>query len=91
MAIITLNTLASGRFWGFPKKNTKMHVALRGNCSGPVSATDLAEVSKDAAGLLVHTLKKFFVGGCGFFVSDVISGGLLGYLGQLHLALDPNR
>jgi len=24
-------------------------------------------------------------------VSDVISGGLLGYLGQLHLALGPNH
>jgi len=25
-----------------------------------------------------------------FFVSDIISGGLLGNLGQLHLALGPN-
>jgi len=24
-------------------------------------------------------------------VSDIISGGLLGHLGQLHLALGPNR
>jgi len=31
------------------------------------------------------------VGGCGFFVSDIISGGRLGHLGQLHLALGPNR
>jgi len=30
------------------------------------------------------------VGGCGFFVSDVISGGLSGHLGPLHLALGPN-
>jgi len=29
--------------------------------------------------------------GGGFFVSDVISGGLLGHLGPLHLALGPNR
>ena len=34
--------------------------------------------------------KIFLVGGCRFFVSDVISGGLLGHLGPLHLALGPN-
>jgi len=35
--------------------------------------------------------KNFWLGGYGFFVSDVISGGLLGHLGSLHLALGPNR
>jgi len=35
--------------------------------------------------------KKYFGWGYGFFVSDVISGRLLGHLGQLHLAPDPNR
>jgi len=36
--------------------------------------------------------KKFFLlGGCGFFVSDIISGGLLGHLGPLCLALGTNR
>jgi len=35
--------------------------------------------------------KKFFlVGGGRFFVSNVISGGLLGHLDPLHLALGPN-
>jgi len=33
----------------------------------------------------------FLLWGCGFFVSDVISGGLLGHLGPFHLALGPNR
>jgi len=28
---------------------------------------------------------------CGFFVSDVINGRLLGHLGPLYLALGPNR
>jgi len=37
-----------------------MHVALRENFSGPVSAMDLVEVSKDAASLLVCTRKKSF-------------------------------
>jgi len=31
------------------------------------------------------------LGGCGFFVSDVISGGLLGHLGPLCLTLGANR
>jgi len=36
-------------------------------------------------------LKKNFGWECGFFVSDVISGGLLGHVGLLQLALGPNR
>jgi len=35
--------------------------------------------------------KNFLVGGFGFFVSDVTSGGLLGHFGPLHLALGPNH
>jgi len=61
-------------------------VALHGNFSGPISVTELVEVSKDAASLLVCTQKKFFDWGYGFFVSDVISEGLLGHLGPLYLA-----
>jgi len=38
----------------------------------------------------LHLKKNFFVGGCGFVLSDVISGGLFGHLGQLHLALGAN-
>jgi len=49
------------------------------------------KVSKDVASLLVGTQKKNFVWGCGFFVSDVISGRLLGHLGPLCLALGANR
>ena len=35
--------------------------------------------------------KKIWVGGCGFFVSSIISGRLSGHLGPLHLALGPSR
>ena len=63
-------------------------MALHGNISALVRVTDLVEVSKDAASLVVCTRKKFFWFGCGFVVSDVISGGLLG---QLHPALGANR
>ena len=61
-------------------------MALCGNFSGPISVTELVEVSKDAASLLVCTQKSFLIGGYGFFVSDVISEGLLGHLGPLYLA-----
>jgi len=41
----------------------------------PVFSTDPVKVSKDVASLLVCTQKKIFLlVGCGFFVSDVISG-----------------
>ena len=60
-------------------------MALRWNFSRSVSATDLVEASKDAAS------QNCLVGGCVFFVSDVISGRLLGHLGLLCLALGANR
>jgi len=66
-------------------------VALRGNFSGPVSATNPVKSSKDTASLVACTRKKFFGWVCGFFASGVISGGLLGHLGPLHLALGSNR
>jgi len=39
----------------------------------------------------LHSKKYFLLGGYGFFVSDVISGGLFGYLGPLCLALGANH
>jgi len=67
-------------------------VALCGNFSGPVSATNPVKSSKDAASLAACTRNKnFLIGSAGLFVSDVISGGLLGHLGPLHLALGSNR
>jgi len=38
----------------------------------------------------LHSKKNFLLGNAGFFVSDVISGGLLGHLGPLCLALGAN-
>ena len=65
-----------------------MRVALHGNISAPVRVTDLVEASKDVSSLLVCTRKNFFcLGDAGFFVSDIISGGLLGHFGPLCLAL----
>jgi len=47
------------------------------------------KLSKDSASLRVCNVKKIF--GFGFFVSDVISGVVLGLFGPLHLALGPNH
>jgi len=52
-----------GGFGDFRKKNTEMHVALRGNISAPVRVTDLVEASNDAASLPVCTRKKCFAWG----------------------------
>jgi len=59
--------------------------------SGAKIARELLKHSKDLASLIAYNEKKIFVGGCGFFVSDIISRGLFGYLGLLHLALGTNR
>jgi len=58
--------------------------------SGAESGRELFKGSKDVASLLVRTRKIFFACGCGFFVSDVISGGLLSHLGPHQLALSLN-
>jgi len=88
--ILTLSYPAA--FGDFRDKNTEMHVALCGNFSGPVYATDPVKVSKDTASLVACTRQKnFLVGGCRFFVSDVLSGGLLGHLGSLNRALGSNQ
>jgi len=89
---IILNSLASAWFPGFSKKkNASTHVALRGNFSSLVCSTGLVKVSKDAASLLVCTRKKIFCLGDAGFLSEVISGRLLGHLGPLCLALGANR
>ena len=55
-----LNTLASGSFWEFSKKNAEKHMALRENISAIARVTDLVEMSKDTESILVCTRKKFF-------------------------------
>jgi len=55
MLTVTLTLWRPAAFGDFGKKNTEAHVALCENFSGPVSATDLVEVSKDVASLLVCT------------------------------------
>jgi len=84
------NTLTFGLIEAVRKKTADSHMALHGNISAPVRVTDLVEAPKDATSLVVCTQKKFLHGERKFFVSDVISGGLLSHLGLLCLALDAN-
>jgi len=64
-------------------------VALCKCNSGAKSAAELFKDSKDLESLVVCNEEKIFVGGCRYFVSDVINSGLL--VGPLHLALGPKR
>jgi len=54
------NTLTSGFIQAVRKKTTGSHLTLRGKISAPVRVTDLVEMSKDAASLVVCTQKNFF-------------------------------
>jgi len=47
--------------------------------------------SNGSASFLVYTRKNIFVGGCGFFVSDVMSEVVLGSVWLMFPGLGPNR
>jgi len=59
--------------------------------SGAKCGRELFNGSKDSASFPACTQKKFIGWRCRFFVSDVKSGGLLGHLGPLYLALGANH
>jgi len=89
--VATINTFHARLIQAFRVKTACSHVALHEHNSGVESPRELFKGSKDSASLVVCNDKKFSVLGFGFFVSDVIRGGLLGHFGPLHLALGPNR
>jgi len=62
---------------------------LRRNISADDCAKELFKPLEDSVSLCVCNEKKNLV--LFFFVSDVISGVVLGLFGPLHLALGPNR
>jgi len=86
-----INTFAPGLIQVVRAKTAGSHVALCRNFSSLVSTTDLVKSSSLGKSCSLHSIKNFLVGGCGFFVSDVLSRGLLGHLGPLYLALGSNR
>jgi len=62
-----MNTLTSWLIQSVRKKTAGSHVVLRGNISAPLGVTDLVEMSKDAASLVVCIRQKFFCLGVRFF------------------------
>jgi len=83
--------LASGWFWQFSQKISSFRLPYQRPSSSTDCARELFNGSNGLASQVDCTRKKFFAWGCGFFVSDVISGGLFGHLGPLCLALGANR
>ena len=86
-----VNSLASGCFRGFSEKSRLNALGFVREYLRSCSGYGPSRSVKDAASLLICTQKIFLLGGCGFFVSDVISRGLLGHLGPLCLALGANH
>jgi len=86
-----LNTLASGCFWGFSEKK---HLNARGFLREFLRSGMLYRPGKSlkrhGKSSSLHLKKIFLLRGCGLSVSDVISGGLLGHVGPLCLALGAN-
>jgi len=88
-----INSLASARIRGFLEKTERLDAHgfvqefLRSSMLYRPSKS-LKRCSKSSS---LHSKKYFLLGGCRFFVSGVISGGLSGYLGPLCLALGANR
>jgi len=92
VSAMEVNTLAPGWIRGFSeKKRLKACGFAREylhSCTGYGPGRSVKRRSKSSS---PHSKKIFLLGGCVFFVSDVISGGLFGHLGQLCLALGANR
>jgi len=64
---IFAKTFAPGLIQGVRAKTAGSHVALHGNLSGPVSATDPVKSSKESASLVACSRKKCFGWGVRIF------------------------
>ena len=72
-----INTFAQGLIQMVRVKTVRSHMALCGRSSGLVSTTDPVKSSRLGKSCILR------FGWCGFFASDIISGGLLGHLGPI--------
>jgi len=87
-----LNSLASGCFRGFSeKKRLNAHCFVLEFLWSSMLYTPGKSLKRRSKYSSLHSKKIVLLGGYGFFVSDVISGRLLGHLGPLCLALGANR
>ena len=73
-------------YFDFGLKNSSFQLPYQRPSSSADCARGLFKVSNGLASLVDSTRKKFWVGGCGFIVSDVISEVLLGHFGSHFLA-----
>ena len=83
--------MASARILGFSeKKRLKARGFVREFLWSGMLYRPGKSLKRRGKSFSLHSKKIFLLGGCGFFVCDVISGGLLGHLGLLCLALGAN-
>ena len=90
-----LNTLSRRTIYSnfdFGLKNSSFRLPYQHHSSSHDCARQLFKGSNGLASLLVHTRKNnFLVGGCGFFVSDIICEVVLGSFWLMLPGLGPNR
>jgi len=88
----TLSELEYNLFvlWNRPKTSS-CRLPYQRPSSSADCARELFKPSKDSASLLVCTRKNFLDGGCGFFVSGIISEVVLGPFWLMLPGLGPNR
>ena len=88
----TLTPWRLGGFGDFRKKNSSFQMPYQRPSSSADCARELFNGSNGSASLVDCTRKKnFLLGGCGFFVSDVISEVVLGSFWLMLLDLGPNH
>ena len=75
---------------GFQPKTSSFWLPYKRHSSFADCAKDLFMGSKGSASLLVCTRKKNLVGGCEFFVSDVVSEAVFGSFWLMLPGLGPN-
>ena len=75
----------------FEKKRLNAHGFAREYLRSCVGYGPGRSVKRHGKSSSLHLKKNFLLWGCGFFMSDIISGGLLGHHGPLCMALGANR
>jgi len=76
---------------GFQPKTSSFRLPYQHHSSSAKCARELFKVSNGSTSLLDCTKKNFLVGGCEFFVSNVVSEIVFGPFWLMLLCLGPNR
>jgi len=88
---LLFNTLVSGWFWQFSRKNSSFRLPYQHHCSSADCTRELFNGSNGSASLVDCTRKKNFAWGLRFFVSDAISEVVLGSFWLMLPGLGPNH